>query len=101
MQVDGFSLGYSDDGGATFHKLMTFREIQGPLTCREVQAACAAHWERIQTVLGIGSGGSDAGVSGGGSGGGSHCASAGGDAWAPWILVAFLSRASGKRRKRT
>jgi MYXO-CTERM domain-containing protein len=58
MNLDGFSIGYSDDGGNTFQKVMKFTELQGPLTCSEVQTACAAHWARIQLVLGI----ADAGV---------------------------------------
>jgi photosystem II stability/assembly factor-like uncharacterized protein len=59
--LDGFSVGYSDDGGSTFQKLMSFTELLGPLTCPQVQQACAAHWNRIQSVLGITDGGSDAG----------------------------------------
>jgi photosystem II stability/assembly factor-like uncharacterized protein len=57
--TDGFSIGYSDDGALTFQKLMSFPDLLGPLTCPQVQQACAAHWNRIQAVLGI----SDAGPS--------------------------------------
>jgi hypothetical protein len=66
MNLDGFSIGYSDDGANTFQKVMKFTELKGPLTCSEVQTACAAHWARIQLVLGIsdaGTGGPDAGPS--------------------------------------
>jgi photosystem II stability/assembly factor-like uncharacterized protein len=59
--TDGFSIGYSDDGALTFQKLMSFPELLGPLTCPQVQQACAAHWARIQGVLGITDGGPDAG----------------------------------------
>ena len=31
--LDGFSVGYSDDGAQTFQKLMSFPELLGPLTC--------------------------------------------------------------------
>ncbi len=33
MGFDGFSLGYSDDNAATFHPVMNFRQLLGPLTC--------------------------------------------------------------------
>ncbi len=67
MNLDGFSLGYSDDDGGTFNRMMTFRDIQGPLTCPPVATNCVAHWTRIQEVLGIydgGTGNPDAGPSG-------------------------------------
>jgi hypothetical protein len=60
-RLDGFSIGSSDDGAVTFQKVMSFPELLGPLTCPEVQQACAAHWSRIQGVLGITDGGTDAG----------------------------------------
>ena len=81
MNLDGFSVGFSDDGARTFTKLMKFTELEGPLACSEVQTACAAHWARIQVVLGI----ADAGVPDAGTtppakpgGGSSGCSSAGG-----------------------
>jgi hypothetical protein len=61
MFLDGFSVGYSDDGGQTFARVMKFTELLGPLTCSMVRTACAAHWDRIQQVLGI-SGAADAGT---------------------------------------
>jgi len=54
MGVDGFSLGYSDDNGQTFHRMMSFIDLLGPLTCAPVANACQDHWARIQGVLGIG-----------------------------------------------
>jgi photosystem II stability/assembly factor-like uncharacterized protein len=75
--IDGFNLGYSDDGGQTFKPLLRFNEIppqqlvgpvprarlaiqtpsppeiSGPLTCPPVPQACAAHWALLQTRLGI------------------------------------------------
>ena len=71
MNRDGFSLGYSDDDGGTFTRIMNFTEIQGPLTCSPVATNCVAHWARIQQVLGISDGGGvapggpDAGPDGG------------------------------------
>jgi len=54
LRVDGANLFVSDDGARTFGPLMRFTDIQGPLTCPPVQSNCAAHWERIQGVLGLG-----------------------------------------------
>jgi photosystem II stability/assembly factor-like uncharacterized protein len=53
MGIDGFSVGYSDDGGATFHPMMSFTDLLGLLTCPAVADNCQAHWQRIQGVLGI------------------------------------------------
>jgi MYXO-CTERM domain-containing protein len=61
MVLDGYSLASSDDDGQTFQRVMSFRELLGPLTCAPVQTNCAAHWQRIQGVLGIGDAGTDAG----------------------------------------
>ena len=103
MIIDGYSLGTSDDGGATFQPLMSFKQLLGPLTCAPVQTNCQAHWERIQGVLGIGAvpdaGQTSAGGgSGGGGGGGSHCASAGADL-SGLLGVAAILRRRAKRRK--
>jgi hypothetical protein len=54
MNIDGFSAGYSDDNGQTFHRMMSFVDLLGPLTCAPVANACQDHWARIQGVLGIG-----------------------------------------------
>jgi len=65
MGLDGFSVGYSDDNGATFHRMMSFIDLLGPLTCAPVATNCAAHWERVQGVLGItppSDGGTDGGA---------------------------------------
>jgi hypothetical protein len=102
MNLDGFSIGFSDDGGNTFRKLMKFTELNGPLACSEVQTACAAHWARIQLVLGIGDAGTpvpDAGTTpaprpGGGDSG---CSSVGGGAAS---LIGLLSLLSLRRRRR-
>jgi photosystem II stability/assembly factor-like uncharacterized protein len=53
MGIDGFSVGYSDNGGQTFQPMMSFTDLLGPLTCPSVANNCAAHWQRIQGVLGI------------------------------------------------
>jgi photosystem II stability/assembly factor-like uncharacterized protein len=61
MVLDGYSLASSDDQGRTFQRVMSFRDLLGPMTCAPVQTNCAAHWQRIQGVLGIGDAGTDAG----------------------------------------
>ncbi len=99
--LDNFSVGTSDDGGKTFQPLMKFSQVLGPLTCAPVPAACSAHWQRIQQVLGIAPA-SDAGVAVDGGAppppkGGSHCASVGADVWAFLTLLAF----SPARRRRS
>jgi hypothetical protein len=96
LVVDGYSLYSTDDSGQTFVPVMKFTDIQGPLACGPVATNCAAHWERIQTVLGIGTT-PDAGQGGGGGGGGtpgtsSNCASAGGGATTLLLLLAFALR---------
>lgn len=98
MFLDGYSLGYSDDSGVTFHGMMSFTQILGPLTCPTVQANCAAHWGRIQQVLGIKLPDAGQGTNGGAPGpsGGSHCATGGVDAWSVGLVVAFMVR----RRRR-
>ncbi len=85
MFQDGFSLGYSDDGGQTFLPMMSFSQILGLLTCAPVQSACAAHWERIQGVLGIAP---NAGQPRPAAPGGSHCATVGGE---PSVLLVLLA----------
>jgi len=101
MVVDGYSLASSDDNGVTFQPVMSFKDLLGPLTCAPVQTNCQAHWQRIQGVLGIGSG-ADAG--GGGqtpSSGGSHCGSVGAGESALLLLLAFSLRRTGARAART
>ena len=70
MVLDGSSLFFSDDGGHTFTPVMKFTDLRGPLTCAPVQTNCAAHWERIQGVLGIGARSRRRRQGGGGGGGG-------------------------------
>jgi photosystem II stability/assembly factor-like uncharacterized protein len=102
MILDGFSVATSDDRGQTFQKVMKFSELLGPLSCSTVHEACAAHWDRIQQVLGIGTGdgglpdagGADAGNQTPRAGGGS-CASAGVDG--P-VLIFVIAIAWRKRR---
>ena len=48
LVTDGYSLASSDDQGQTFQRVMSFRDLLGPLTCSSVQTNCAAHCERIQ-----------------------------------------------------
>jgi hypothetical protein len=64
MGLDGFSVGYSDDSGQTFQRMMSFIDLLGPLTCAPVADACVDHWKRVQGVLGIGPA-PDGGIGGG------------------------------------
>lgn len=93
LVVDGYSIASSDDGGATFQKVMSFTEILGPLTCDPVRTNCTAHWNRIQGVLGIPP---DAGQADAGGGppqtGKSSCASAGATAACITVLALFAFR---------
>ena len=102
MVIDGFSIAYTDDQGVTFHKVMSFTELLGPLTCAPVQTNCAAHWDRIQGVLGIrpDAGQPDAGGGSPATSAGSHCASAGAGAWAIACLALFAWRARLRGRHR-
>jgi MYXO-CTERM domain-containing protein len=97
MVLDGFSLATSDDNAATFQPMMSFTGILGPLACEPVQTNCAAHWDRIQGVLGIRP---DAGQPDAGNGGaprsGSSCATAD---TSPWILWLALGLLAGRRRR--
>jgi hypothetical protein len=119
--LDGFNLGYSDDGAHTFKPLLGFSvhtarvalitspertfelaepaQISGPLTCPPVPSACAAHWANLQQVLGITT--PDAGASSGGSAkssGGGHCASLGASGGGLLVLITF---AAWRRRRRS
>ena len=93
--LDGYSLFASDDSGRTFMPVMKFPDIKGPLGCGPVATNCAAHWQRIQGVLGL-LPSTDAGQGGGGGAGGSgpapkgSCASAGAGATPLLLLVALL-----------
>ncbi len=111
MVADGYSVAFSDDQGASFQRVMSFRELLGPLTCAPVQTNCAAHWQRIQGVLGItdagtsdaGPGGADGGGSGGGGGGApagksGGCSSAGGAALPIVALIVLVSMLRARRR---
>jgi hypothetical protein len=100
MVIDGYSLASSDDQGQTFQRVMSFRDLLGPLTCSSVSTNCAAHWQRIQGVLGIADAGTDAGSGPSGtpdagasapakSGGG--CSSTGGAVLPLVVVLALLS----------
>jgi hypothetical protein len=107
MFVDNFSIGYSDDGAQTFQPLVKFNEMKGLLTCGPVQTACAAHWERVGCVLGVGTNcgipRSDGGIQPGGSppGKSSSCASAGGAGVAALAVIALylLKRSAAWARR--
>ena len=108
MVVDGYSLASSDDQGQTFQRVMSFRDLLGPLTCAPVQTNCAAHWQRIQGVLGIGDAGTDAGPSQTPDAGpspppksGGGCSSAGGAVLPLVAVLALLYLGVLSRRRRS
>ena len=101
LVTDGYSLASSDDQGQTFQRVMSFRDLLGPLSCAPVQTNCAAHWQRIRGVLGIGDAGTDAGSGGPGPGtpdggapapakSGGGCSSAGGTVLPIVALLALI-----------
>lgn len=99
--LDGFNLGYSDDGGQTFQPVFWFTRLAGLLTCPAVQNACAAHWDLLRLTLGIGGTPGppplDGGTPSAAGSGGSHCGIAGGNAGrevvALLVLLTFFLRA--------
>ena len=123
--LDGFNLGYSDDGAQSFQPLVLFPEggppgmlersseglrsqlsapahLSGPLTCPQVQTACASHWAALQKTLGITP--ADAGgpqADGGSSAGSSHCGSADASTLAVILVLAFTlrQRRAAERRR--
>jgi len=95
--LDGYNLGYSDDGARTFQPMMSFTQIAGPLTCPAVNDFCYSQFILLQQTLGVGL---DAGTPGGGRGptsSGSHCSSVGGGAVLALLLAHFFRRRSIKR----
>jgi hypothetical protein len=106
MFVDGFSLGYSDDAAQTFQPMMKFTDLKGLLSCAPVQTACAAHWQRIGCVLGIGTNcgpsGSDGGIQPGGTParGTSGCTTAGAALGALAFAALCLLRRSARAPRR-
>src|ERR1700687_2122722 len=95
--LDGYNLGYSDDGARTFQPMMNFTQIAGPLTCPAVNDFCYSQFILLQQTLGVGL---DAGTPGGGRGptnSGSHCSSVGGGGVAALLLAHFFRRRSIKR----
>jgi photosystem II stability/assembly factor-like uncharacterized protein len=100
--LDGFSVGYSDDGAQTFHPLMSFKDLLGPLTCPAVQTACSAHWARVQMVLGIGAV-ADAGTPDAGTTSPPHksgCNSAASDGLGPFTFLAMVLKSRRSSRQR-
>jgi len=75
--LDGYNLGYSDDGAQTFQPILKFIQIAGPLTCPAVADYCASQYQLLLQTLGVGA------PDGGSSGptpspsAGSHCSSVG------------------------
>jgi MYXO-CTERM domain-containing protein len=71
------ALARSDDGGKTFHQVLSYQDTQGPIDCpagTPVGDNCPYYWLTYSAQLGINMG-IDGGVSdGGGNGGGGGCA---------------------------
>jgi len=82
---DGFNLGYTDDGAHTFHPLMSFTQIAGPLTCPAVSEVCASWYALLLQTLGVGAdGGTGTGPQ---PSGGSHCSGVGAGGLLGLLLV--------------
>jgi hypothetical protein len=99
MFQDGFSVGVSHDKGQTFQKVMKLSEMQGTLTCPAVQAKCAAHWARIQSVFAT-DGGTTTPDGGGGQQPGSKGGSCSTTGAGPFAALALLAAALRKRAHR-
>ena len=94
--LDGYNLGYSDDGARTFQPMMSFTQIAGPLTCPAVNEFCYSQFIILQQTLGVGL---DAGTPDGGQGPakpGSHCSGVGGAGLA-LVLAQFFRRRTRPR----
>ena len=92
--LDGYNLGYSDDGANSFKRMMRFNDIAGPLTCPAVQNFCAIQYLNLmQTLNGndAGSAGIDAGT-GPSQPSGSSCTTGGAGLGALLALTALLWR---------
>ena len=97
--LDGYSLGYSDDGANTFTPLMKFTDIVGPLTCPAVKNACDVQYQILQQTLGV----TDAGAPPDAGNvtpkpRGSHCGTVGGSGSA--ALAGLLAWLASRRRAR-
>ena len=119
--VDGFTVGRSDDGGATWAPLMHLQDLCGPLECAaetSVGAVCGADWPVTKATLGAecagsgatGSTSSSASTGGGDtseSGSGCGCRAAGevegergAGARAAFAAALALALGSARRRRR-
>ena len=83
---DSFDLATSDDGGKTFQRSLRFVDLQGPLACGQVPAACSQDFANLQKVL----------ASTATSSGGCGCGSADGSA----IVMGLVALFGARRRKR-
>ncbi len=103
--LDGYNLGYSDDGAQTFQPILRFIQIAGPLTCPAVQDFCASQYQLLLQTLGVGApdGGSPTPTGPTSPSGGSHCSSVGGAGSSAWTACAIglllLARPWLRRRK--
>ena len=88
--LDGYNLGYSDDGAHTFQPLMNFTQISGPLTCQAVNDVCAVWYAMLLQTLGVGVDGGT--PNRGGNGSSSHCGAVGVIGSLGPLLVRFFRR---------
>jgi MYXO-CTERM domain-containing protein len=91
------ALARSDDGGQTFHQVLSYQATEGPVDCPKgtpVGDLCPGFWEMYASQLGIDNGFIDggAGADGGSGGGGGSCScSLGGRPLSPLLWVAGLA----------
>jgi hypothetical protein len=71
--IDHFALASSADGGATWHKLLTFDQICGPLACPNIQQVCAVPWAALRDLFMIAPNTCGQGGAGGAAGGSGGC----------------------------
>lgn len=51
--VDGYAVGASDDGGASFQPRLRFDQLCGPMLCEPVRTECTLPWTSLIGTLGI------------------------------------------------
>lgn len=118
--TDGFAIGRSTDGGATFEPMLVLADIAGPVECAAGSPlpACAMEYSDLVRDLALGGGGGDGGVpADGGTGdadgsidppgaasdGGCRCSAPGASRSEPLGIAAFLLvsiAALGRLRRR-
>jgi photosystem II stability/assembly factor-like uncharacterized protein len=91
--ADGYNLAQSDDGANTFHKVMNFTDIAGPLACQPMHDFCVPQYQMLQSTLSKADAGTGANVRPSSG----HCDSAGG-AWSALGCLLLLRRRNNRKR---